>query len=403
VVIKEGYDEKGKKKTGWFGRGKKEKDEKSSTLSSSQYVSRPPTASSYARSRSTPTPIITTDPTATTVAEVAASAPPMNPLGEEDDEDLPPRLNSPILQNRNQICASPPTSSNSTVSSGSDSRALTPTGSHTSPTPHALPVPSTSGEDSDIPKHAGFDLDAMRKMIGQAVRERPEELQVSATAVMAELAQSDDNEFGNTKSGLMPVLPSVVAEEKSWSARDVVKSIPSREKEQENRRYGGRGELSSSSPSLAYNSPTGNEFDSPTWGPSTSSPYLPSPTYCPSPVMPPPPSSSPGLSSPSFAGGSLHYNPFAASSTASLTSNAFNNSDHYSQSHEYHNNQIGASGGARLDSGTGLSFGSADGTIMSVDGSGSSSGSRLDAWVVPGDIGRQSGTTTSGFVMNPWA
>jgi len=399
MVIKEAYDEKAKKKTGWFGRGKK--DEKSSTLSSSQYVSRPPTASSYARSRSTPTPITTTDTTATIVAGVAASTSSMNPLGEEDDEDLPPRLNSPILQNHDQICASLPTSSNSTVSLGSDSRALTPTGSHilaTPPAPHALQVPSASGEDLDIPKHAGFDLDAMRKMIGQAVRDRPEELQVNATAVMAKSAQSDDNEFGNTKSDLMPVLPSVAAEEKSWSARDVVKSIPSREKEQENRRYGGRGEFSSSSPSLAYNSPTGNEFDSPTWGPSTSSAYLPSSTCRPSPSMPPP-SSSPGFSSPSFAGGSLHYNPFAASSATSLTSNAFNNSAHHSQSHEYHHNQSGAS----EDSGTGLSFGSADGTIMSVDGSGSSNGSRLDAWVVPGDIGRQSGTTTSGFVMNPWA
>ena len=401
MVVKEAYEEKAKKKTGWFGRGKK--DEKSSTSSSSQYVSRPPTASSYARSRSTPTPITTTEATVPIVAGVAASTSSMNPLGEEDDEDLPPRLNSPILQNHDQICASLPTSSDSTVSLGSDSRALTPTGSHilaAPPAPHALQVPGASREDPDIPKHAGFDLDAMRKMIGQAIRERPEELQVNATAVMAESAQSDDNKFGNTKSGLMPVLPSVVAEEKSWSTRDVVKSITLREKEQENRRYGGRGEFSSSLPSLAYNSPIGNEFDSPIWGPSTSSAYLPSSTYRPSPIMPPP-SSSPGFSSPSFAGGNLHYNPFAASSTTSLTSNAFNNSAHHSQSHEYHHNhnQSGASG----DSGTGLSFGSADGTIMSVDGSGSSNGSRLDAWVVPDDIGRQSGTTTSGFVMNPWA
>jgi len=397
MVIKEGYDEKVKKKNGWFGRGKKKKDEKSSTLSSSQYVSRPPTASSYARS--TPTPTSITNATTTIVAGVAASTSPMNPLGEEDDEDVPPRLSSPILQNHDQICASSPTSLDSAMCSGSDSRALTPTNSHTLatlPTPHALQVPGTSGEDSDIPKHAGFDLDAIRKMIGQTVKERPEELQVNA---MAESARSDDNEFGNTKSGLMPILPSVVTEEKSRSARDIVKSIPSRERERENRRYGGRGELASSSPPLVYNSPTGNEFDPPTWGPSTSSAYLPSSTYRPSPTMPPPSSSSIGFSSPSFAGGNLHYNPFATSSTTSLASNAFNNSNHHSQSHEHHYNQFGASGGARLDSGIGLSFGSADGTIMSVDGSGGSSGSRLDAW---GDIGRQSGTTTSGF-MNPWA
>ena len=416
MVVKEGYDEKVKKRTGWFGRSKKEKDEKSSTLSSSQYVSRPPTASSYARSRSTPTLDTTTDATATTVAGVAASTSPMNPLGEEDDEDLPPRLNSPILQDHDQIRASPPTSVNSAMSSGSNSRAPTPTGPHALailPAPHTLPVPSTSGEDSDIPKCAGFDLDAMRKMIGQAVKEKPEELQVNPPAVMAE---SDYDEFGNTKSDLMPDLPSVVVEEeKSWLAKDVVKFIPLKEKEQVDRRYGGRREFSSLSPSLPYDSLTGNAFDSPTWGPSTSA-YLPSSTYRSSPAVLPPPSSSssssPGFSSPSFAGGSLHYNPFATSST---TSDAFNKSDRHSQPYENHPHQFGASRGARLDSGTGLSFGSADGTIMSVmDGGGRSSGSsgssssssRLDAaWVVPSDIGKPSGTsvTTLGFAMNPWA
>ena len=395
MVIREGDDEKDEKKNRWFGRSNKKK-KKSSTLSSSQYISRPPTASSYAKSTSTSTPITTT---ATATAAGAASIPKMNALGEED---LPPRLSSPTPQSHDQICTSPRTSSDLAMSSGSDSRATTPTGSSAiSTVPHASHVPSTPGEGSDIahiPKHAGFDLDAMRRMIGQAVKERPEELQVNAAAVMGGSTRSGDYAFASTKSSSTSILPSVVAEdERSRLAKEFTKFSPPREKEQGDRRYGGRGDFSSSSPSLPHNSPTGDEFDSITWGSSRSSTYLPPSAYRSSPTVSQPSPSSPGFSPPSFVGGSLHYNPFAVSSTTSLTFNTFNNSDHRSHSYGYHHNQFSANGG--------LSSGSLDGTIMSVDENESSGGSRVDAWVVSGDNGRQSGTgmTASGIGVNPWA
>ncbi|KAJ3572153.1 hypothetical protein NP233_g3269 [Leucocoprinus birnbaumii] len=401
IVVREEEAEKNKK--GWFGKSKKKK---STSNISSQYVSRPPTASSYAKTK----PSVASTSTPAPVAAAATALPPINALGEEDDEDLPPRMASPNT----------PTTSTTPRRVSTEIRSSAPTSRSATPRPHTPATPNSPSRPSDapstarkpekdegeeeaavahIPKHAGFDLDAMRKMIGQAVNERPEELKVSpstvsplpsSTATLGSRVGMGVSAFGGgMRSVSAPIPPSAVLEDerKDRLTKQFAQSFSLRDEEEDAEDVGytgaggGRG---ASSPSMSsYRPPPtlsfGSDFETPSWGSSSSSAMSP-----PTTTFRSPPSTIQGFTSPS-------HNPFAMSSTPSL---AFSPST----------NESYGSFGMGMDSSSGLSFGSADGTISTSDGVSPSGGRNgMDAWVVPGHVGRKAGSGVPGFGANPWA
>lgn len=346
-------EEEKQKKKGWFGRRK-------SSTPTPQHVSRPPTASSFSKPKPTST---TASATTTTVAGGAAGAA-TGTAG--NDDDLPPRMESPVGDTK------PRTSSDITTSG--------------SATPRTPTTPSKKSTEEDaavahIPKHAGFDLEAMRKVIGQA-QENPSELNIPST-------------MHNTRSGnLSPPLPvpprspvqtpmmeakrsvsapflggtAEVSEDerkelakefaRSFSLRDEPDSSVPVERRQERTTpsapaYGFQEHSSSKVPTLTF----GSEFDTPVWG-----------------------------SSPPSTRETATHNPFAMSSQ-SLSLNDYS---------------YGGFGSSRFGVGadTGLSFGAADGTITSANMNGSGGAfAGSDPWAVP-ESGKKS---SAGFGSNPWS
>ncbi|KAF5352548.1 hypothetical protein D9756_006239 [Leucocoprinus leucothites] len=413
IVVKEDEDEKGKKK-GWFGKSKRGKPSPSSS-SASQYVSRPPTASSYAKSNLSANTSTSTLTSTTAGAAAATALPPVNALGEEDDEDLPPRIASPNHRPTPISSTSPRISSDTTPTTGSGAttpvnRPHTPSTTTAPTTPsRATSTPGAQEEEEEaavahIPKHAGFDLEAMREMIGQAVQEKPEELKV--TAVPSASVLNAAGAMGGMRSVSAPVPPSAILEDeqKNQLAKEFARSFSLREQEEQDDGdigYGAaRGGASGSSLVSSYKLPPaptlsfGNDFETPVWGSSVPTPSIsPSTAYRSPPLQPP---STTSYASPPLGIGTR--NPFAMSSSPSLSFN--NNSNYESYGYGYPNTGMG------MDS-AGLSFGSADGTITSASGGANGSGG-VDAWAVPAGAGRKPGSSSSagvssGFGANPWA
>lgn len=382
-MVREGDE---KKKKGWFGRRKG-----SSTQPQQQSVSRPPTAASYATPKKTGT---STSPTSTSTPNVTAAG---ATTTEADDDDLPPRMSTP----------KPRTSTSSDIASGS--------GGATPTTPEDAAV-------AHLPKHAGFDLEAMRKIIGQA-QENPSELGVSDK--VAPVAPAGVNTItDNVRSGSLspsfrppirgfeeqqrsvsaPIptkVPGVSEDERKDLAKEFARSFSMKEVDEpsgHSPRVRGLSPPSSSSsygfqvPSTA-GAPTltfGDAFGTPVWG-STS----------PTPV---------NMTNPGSYGPSYRSPTFGASSISALTSNStgagmgglqnpFATPSHRSLSLGEHGNSNGAGSGFGGGD-TGLSFGAADGTITNVNGAGFGG---ADPWAVPGNIGKKSSSSSAGFGTNPWS
>lgn len=397
--------EEEKQKKGWFGK-------KKSLTQTSQHVSRPPTASSYTKSKTTSTTAASATTAGAAVGAVTSAT--------TDDDDLPPRMLSPAPNARTSSdiasgAATPTTPTRNSISTD-------PGTGTTTPSEEAAAV-------AHIPKHAGFDLDAMKKIIGQA-QENPSELKLPARDVtlssspplatipprspVQRLIKEPEEygyEYGSGKrSASTPIPPSVLLEQEKR-----------REKEKDNelakefaRSFSLRDEGSISmamqrshtepvyeptSPELSTKAPPtltfGDAFDAPIWGSSSTG------------VTP----TAGKEDSYGLGYNSTGYRSMFASSTPAVQ-NPFAMSSHslsvndYGYNGGFNGNSSGGGGGGGMRGGmgmdTGLSFGAADGTIM--NGGTTFGGGGADAWVVPGDYGKKpSSSTSSGFGANPWS
>ncbi|KAF9449991.1 DUF726-domain-containing protein [Macrolepiota fuliginosa MF-IS2] len=376
IVVRE--DEKQQKKS-WFGRRK--------PSTQTQHASRPPTASSYAKPKAPSTAESTAAPAGGAIATATAAT------QDDDDDDLPPRMESPMGEHK------PRTSSDITASGSSTPRIpTTPTKSASTP---------ATEEDvaiAHIPKHAGFNLTAMRDIVGQA-QERPSELDIPASSATSNFRSKDNSSLGprtqvvesraeakRSVSVPVPVRPTEVMEdERNGLAREFAKSFSLKgepvSRTQTNPfgsgSYRSQDSLSSKGPALRFE----DAFDTPAWGPSAST------------------ASSPPIGATTAGGRGADayvlggYRPsFASSSMPSGVQNPFATSSYSPSLNDYgYNGAGGFSGGD-----AGLSFGSSDGTITNSSGGGF--GGHGDPWAIPGDLGKKSsGASSTGFSSNPWS
>ncbi|KAJ7053879.1 hypothetical protein C8F01DRAFT_1374794 [Mycena amicta] len=307
--IVERQEEKGKK-SGWFSSSKE--------TPRPQSVSRPPTASSFSK--------YTRPASNATTATVV------------EDDELPPRLDSPP-----------------------------PPGVPTTPTSPTKPKPGAEGE-SKVPTHAGFDFAAIKDVLGKAELD-PQELKVSeqnpfeAPHIPPPTFRSESapppsqSTSASTPPADVPPSPSLVASfSRSLSVNDVHGPIMDDDEETET-------EDDTPPPPPAKASSSYSSFGDASgsvWSPADDKPAF---------------AQSFGYSSQT----QIHSNPFA-------TQNPFASSA-----------DTGLSFGGADGSITGLSFGGADGAItQSVFATPSST----DSWTIPDDVGRgkKSGFTSS----NPW-
>lgn len=373
--------------TGWFKRKKQ---------ANHMDACPPPTASSDTKQNGTAAVATSTAVAGAAAGAIASST----SLSGDDDSDLPPRMPSSTHL--------PHTSSDIALGGSTTPSASARTSISETET-------STPSEDpiAHIPKHAGFDLEAMKKIVGDA-NHNPSELQVpsqnvhvgnSSRVSLSPLPPTPkplpkgftaETEEYRKESGFVPMSPSELLEQEKENAnaglaKSFAESVSLKE-ETSSSGFTASPELNAdaSSPTLTF----GSTYDAPAWASSSTN-------VTPMAVRPERQDSygfgqngfKSTYTSPSTSSSTMQ-NPFAVSSN---NNNALSMNDFgYGGGGFGGNNSFGGMG---MDSG--LSFGAADGTIVS---GGAAYGGSIDSWNVPGDYGKkQSSSTSSGFGSNPWS
>ncbi|KAG2022406.1 DUF726 domain-containing protein [Coprinopsis cinerea AmutBmut pab1-1] len=182
VVVHE--EEEQNKKKGWFSRKTSSSDKRKS-------VSRPPSSASWANTNNQ-------GPTVPGVSKPPTVAGAMQPGGEGEDEDLPPRMEN--AHGTTTTLTSSPKSTSQPLTQAAEAESTT---SKSAPTPLDLSsshsssssssptassntqFPSDSTDDLSLPsKHAGFDLDAIRDAVEDVVKS-PDGLKGASIAAAA--------------------------------------------------------------------------------------------------------------------------------------------------------------------------------------------------------------------------
>ncbi|KAK7051489.1 hypothetical protein VNI00_004463 [Paramarasmius palmivorus] len=320
---------------------------------SQQHVSRPPSASSFSFIKKQPT----------------NNGKDLDKV--DEDEDLPPRVDSPANS--------------------------TPSGTET-PT------------DTNIPMHAGFNLAAMKDVIGKS-EANPDELNMPEPTPLA--APTIPPPKNRTVSTPLPLPPSptrahspfepaskapsashddlTASMARSVSLNDVSQSLDRNEEDDDSPALTPpppplpeKPSYTSPSPAKTFSPPPISLFSSPSVTSLHSTPPIRS--YEPPPTL-------------SFGGsdGSLWSDPVPAHKPANPFSNPFGAS---SSSLGY---SSFSSPTPPMPMNTGLSFGGADGSISTTGSTSTFGGSSNDPWKIPGDLGTGKKKTANNFYSNPWS
>jgi hypothetical protein len=351
---------------GWFKRKKK---------TNAAENSEPSTALHDTKQNGTAAAAVTT---ATAGAATSSTSP-----SDNDDSDLPPRMPSSTHLPRTP----------SDIAIGSSVTPSTPTPKSISDETETLSEDATI---EHIPKHAGFDLEAMKKVIGEA-NENPSQLRVPSP--MINVRNASPVPSSPTPSTPKPPPERFTAETVEIRKKGRAMPTPPPELLEQERKnatpVAGLTESFKESVSLKEERIM-NADASPTltFGSASDAPARASSSTNITPVaIRPERQDSYGLG----------YNPYKATYTSPSTSSpvmqnpfAMPNSVN---DFGYGGGDIG--GGNSYGTDTGLSFGTADGTIMN---GGVTYGGNMDSWNVPGNYGRKSSSSTSnGFGSNPWS
>ena len=157
-------EEENQKKSGWFGSGKRG----STSNSQNQHVSRPPSTASWAnKTPSTPT------------------------KSSGGDDELPPRMDV-----SRSATPQPTTSTNGTATPPPNHRR----GPSAEGSSSSSSRPATPPVHDTLPKHAGFDLKAMKEILS-TVEQNPKEANATSSST------KKPNASPSFRSKLLPVVP----------------------------------------------------------------------------------------------------------------------------------------------------------------------------------------------------